>query len=281
LKYALRLCTKEGKIKACVLIYGQMALYEEAVELALKVEIPLAKENADKPEDDDALRKKLWLKIAKHLVVEHKNIKKAMELLSQCDLLKIEDILPFFPDFTRIDDFKEEICSSLEDYNRHIEELKIEMEEATKSADLIRQDIKNLRNNYGSVSSGRNCDLCDYPVITREFYLFPCCHVYHSACLRNEMMKHLDKVQRARVNELLTAISQLNQESGVKKKLTSLDEKSEANVTVSVNKIDALKDELDDYIASECLYCGDMMIKSIAEAFIGSEDALDIASWSV
>lgn len=43
---------------------------------------------------------------------------------------------------------QEEICSSLEDYNRHIEELKIEMEEATKSADLIRMDIKELKNKY-------------------------------------------------------------------------------------------------------------------------------------
>ena len=30
----------------------------------------------------------------------------AMEFLQQSDLLKIEDILPFFPDFVLIDDFK-------------------------------------------------------------------------------------------------------------------------------------------------------------------------------
>ena len=29
-----------------------------------------------------------------------------MAFLEHCDLLKIEDILPFFPDFTLIDDFK-------------------------------------------------------------------------------------------------------------------------------------------------------------------------------
>jgi len=29
-----------------------------------------------------------------------------MEFLKQSDLLKIEDILPFFPDFVLIDDFK-------------------------------------------------------------------------------------------------------------------------------------------------------------------------------
>jgi uncharacterized membrane protein (GlpM family) len=29
-----------------------------------------------------------------------------MAVLQQCELLKIEDILPFFPDFVLIDDFK-------------------------------------------------------------------------------------------------------------------------------------------------------------------------------
>jgi len=46
-----------------------MGLYEEAVDLALKHDdLELARINADKPEDDDALRKKLWLKIARHVV---------------------------------------------------------------------------------------------------------------------------------------------------------------------------------------------------------------------
>jgi len=195
-KYALRLCTKENKVTACVLIYSSMGLYEEAVELALKVDIELAKFHADKPEEDDTLRKKLWLRIARHVVEEEKDIKKAMELLTQCDLLKIEDILPFFPDFTQIDQFKEEICSSLEDYNQHIEQLKTEMDEATKSADLIRMDIKELKNKYGYVAPAQKCDLCEYPVLSREFYLFPCEHCFHSDCLRKEVMKYLDNIQK-------------------------------------------------------------------------------------
>lgn len=70
----------------------------------------------------------------------------AMEFLQQSDLLKIEDILPFFPDFVLIDDFKEEICNALEEYNIHIEELKAEMDEATKSSESIRLDIRELKN---------------------------------------------------------------------------------------------------------------------------------------
>ena len=68
LKYALRLCTQEHKKRACVHIYSAMGLYEEAVELALQVDIEVAKENANKPEDDEQLRKKLWLRIARYVV---------------------------------------------------------------------------------------------------------------------------------------------------------------------------------------------------------------------
>ena len=45
-------------------------------------------------------------------------------------MVKIEDILPFFPDFVTIDHFKDAICDSLQDYSLHIQELKEEMEDA-------------------------------------------------------------------------------------------------------------------------------------------------------
>lgn len=75
----------------------------------LQVDVDLAKSCADLPEDDEELRKKLWLKIAKHVVQKEEDVKKAMNCLSSCNLLKIEDILPFFPDFVTIDHFK--VCN--------------------------------------------------------------------------------------------------------------------------------------------------------------------------
>ena len=44
--------------------------------------------------------------LARHVVEEKRDIKRAMEFLHECDLLNIEDILPFFPDFVTIDHFK-------------------------------------------------------------------------------------------------------------------------------------------------------------------------------
>lgn len=77
LDYALRLCKANNKTQACVLIYSKMGLYENSVDLALqKGDLELAKTNADRPEDDDALRKKLWLKIARYVVEEKQDIKR-------------------------------------------------------------------------------------------------------------------------------------------------------------------------------------------------------------
>ncbi len=41
-------------------------------------------------------------------------------MISTGGLLKLEDILPFFPDFVMIDNFKDAICDSLERYNRQV-----------------------------------------------------------------------------------------------------------------------------------------------------------------
>lgn len=54
---------------------------------------------------------------AQHVVEEKDDIQQAMEFLQQCDLIKIEDILPFFSDFVTIDHFKDAICNSLQVQN--------------------------------------------------------------------------------------------------------------------------------------------------------------------
>lgn len=75
-------------------------------------DIELAEINANRPEDDDPRRKKLWLKIAKHVVKHQNDAKAALSYLKKSDVLQIEDVLPFLPDFVVIDDFKVRCLSS-------------------------------------------------------------------------------------------------------------------------------------------------------------------------
>eukprot|EP00657_Telonema_sp_P-1_P008716 TRINITY_DN30505_c0_g1_i1.p1 TRINITY_DN30505_c0_g1~~TRINITY_DN30505_c0_g1_i1.p1 ORF type:complete len:100 (-),score=30.66 TRINITY_DN30505_c0_g1_i1:77-376(-) len=73
-----------------------------------------------------------------------------------------------------------------------IEMLQGEMDEATRSAESIQSDIRDLRNRYGYVASEQQCDLCGQPTLIRQFYLFPCTHVFHDDCLATKVCKHVD-----------------------------------------------------------------------------------------
>ncbi|CAL5417903.1 unnamed protein product [Camellia sinensis] len=222
-KYALRLCLKEKRMRGCVHIYSMMSMHEEAVALALQVDPELAKAEADKVEDDEDLREKLWLMVAKHVVEQEKgtkreNIRKAIAFLKETnELLKIEDILSFFLDFALINDFKEAICSSLEDYNKQIEQLKQEMNDATHGADNIRNNISALAQRYAVIDCDEDCGVCQRKILTAgwdhrmaggytsvdamaPFYVFPCGHAFHAQCLIAHVTRctHRDQAKNIR-----------------------------------------------------------------------------------
>ena len=108
---------------------------------------------------------------------------RAMRFLESTDLLKIEDILPFFPDFVVIDDFKDEIANALESYSAQIEALKNEMDDATRSAESMKEYIVGLKNRFITVDAGERCSVCSIAILTRQFYVFPCHHAFHADCL--------------------------------------------------------------------------------------------------
>ncbi|KAF9502533.1 DigA protein [Pleurotus eryngii] len=215
LDYALRLCKKTNRMQPCVHIYSKMGLWENSVDLALeKGDLELAQINADMPEDDQPLRKKLWLKIARYVVQDKKDIKTAMRFLESTDLLKIEDILPFFPDFVVIDDFKEEIAHALEGYSAHIETLKGEMDEATRTAEAIKQDIAALRNRFITIEASDVCSVCSHLLLTRQFYVFPCQHTFHADCLIGLAKEYLPSHALRRILTLQNELIKVSQLGG-------------------------------------------------------------------
>ncbi|VEN49877.1 unnamed protein product [Callosobruchus maculatus] len=258
--FALRLCHEKNLTEACVQLSGLLGLWESAVDLAITVDLELAKKMANmSPESDLELRKKLWLKIAQHVVSKKNDIEQAMEFLKQCDLIKIEDILPFFPDFVTIDHFKEAICNSLKEYNQKIQNLKEEMEEATKSAEQVRQQIQSFRNHYTIINSTDTCEICDVTLMIKPFYMFPCHHKFHSDCLLNELSPTLGPAKRNRLSELERQLKVVSNQ-------TNTDSISTASTGMSMK--DSLKSEIDNILASECLYCGENMIRNIDKPFI-------------
>ena len=108
---------------------------------------------------------------------------RAMAFIERSELLSIEDVLPYFPDFVVIDDFKDQICNALESYAKRIEDLKGEMDEASKSAQSIKEDIDKLSSRFVTVDPLEKCNICEEKLLDRQFYVFPCRHTFHANCL--------------------------------------------------------------------------------------------------
>ncbi|KAI8004501.1 Vacuolar sorting protein 18 [Camellia lanceoleosa] len=246
-KYALRLCLKEKRMRACIHIYSMMSMHEEAVALALQVDPELAKAETDKVEDDEDLRKKLWLMVAKHVVEQEKgtkreNIRKAIAFLKETDgLLKIEDILPFFPDFALIDDFK--VCQ------RKI---------------LTAGWDHRMARGYTSVGA------------MAPFYVFPCGHAFHAQCLIAHVTRCTHRDQAEYILDLQKQLTLLGGESK-ESNGTSTEEESITSMTPT----DKIRSQLDDVIACECPFCGDLMIREISLPLILPGEAYEAASWKI
>ncbi|KAJ1410729.1 Pep3/Vps18/deep orange [Sesbania bispinosa] len=253
-KYALRLCLKEKRMRACVHIYSMMSMHEEAVALALQVDPELAMAEADKVEDDEDLRKKLWLMIAKH----------------------------------------EAICSSLEDYNKQIEQLKEEMNDATHGADNIRNDISALAQRCTVIDRDEECGACRRKILTagREFsmgrgyssvgqmapfYVFPCGHAFHAQCLIAHVTRCTVEAHAEYILDLQKQLTLIGTETRRESNGTLSSEESIPSMTT----VDKLRSQLDDAIASECPFCGDLMIREISLPFILPEEERHVVSWEI
>lgn len=265
--FALRLCIAHKRVQSCVHIYCTMQQYSSAVDLALKYdEVELAATVADSSANDDVLRKKLWLKVAKKVISQTKGIKAAIEFLKRCgDLLRIEDLIPFFPDFVIIDDFKEEICAALEEYSRQIEDLKQEMDESASTAQHIKDDIKALDERYAIVEPGERCWKCRLPLLMRQFFVFPCQHAFHADCL-GEMVMGMDGIGRG-----IAGV-------GKTKRIRELQREIGRGVALGKRR-EGMVRELDGLVAGACVLCSEMAVKLVSEPFV--TDADDKREWEI
>ena len=305
-QYALRVCYEHNQPEACVAIYALMGLYEEAGTLALQADIPLAKRVIQQAESatgsqapDPHTIKRLWLLIAKTIIASHSSdLHTAMSLLKDCGSLQLEDMLPYFPDFVRIGELKDEINRSLTSYNAQIDALQADMSASTQQAADIREQLLQLKQRSIHINTSRKCDRCALPALSQPFLLFPCTHTLHAECAKAEWRAYWDKHpqsrkhaladrsarERERARERQQQRTRLQAAAGgqaVSQPPPAANGGTEWSALSKAQKEDAVLAEL---IASECCLCGSLMIDSVQLPFVAEQDPAEqkeIETWRI
>lgn len=76
-------------------------------------------------------------------VEKNVSVGECMNLLKKSNgILKVQDVLAYFPDFTSIEHFKEPLCDYLKNYSIKIQNLQKEMSETAEMANKIRGELE-------------------------------------------------------------------------------------------------------------------------------------------
>jgi len=263
MSYALRTILGTGRhFRSAIHLYMGFGLRQQAVELALKVDPSLARELAQGEDVSKDERKRLWLMIARNAATDRGGrnrpqkdvVAKVVAVLKDCgaDVLSIEDVLPFLPDFCQIDQIKDEICDALTSYSSKIEGYLKEMNECDKTCDELRDEISRLSNHRMQIRSNAKCAFTSASVLASDepFYVFPSGYCVLESALIPEVMPFLNEKQQTRVEELLHNLQDPPDDEKNSKKL-----------------VDQWQAELDGLIAADCPLTGSMMVESIDRGF--------------
>ncbi|KHN82365.1 Vacuolar protein sorting-associated protein 18 -like protein [Toxocara canis] len=288
-EFALRVCLEKTELKQCsVHLYCVDGLYDEAVSLALTFDVELAKKcamltNESAEEESDLLllgsngprfplemRRRIWMKIARFVIEEQKDVEAAMKLLKDSkDVIKIQDLLPFFPEFTTIEHFKDPLCACLKEHSGKIMELQREMKEATEVADEIHKQMAKLKKRSAIIRASDTCALCYEQALTRPVFAFACRHFFHRDCLEKEVKSEWTEEDHAKFAKLS------EKEKVLQKQLDDMDKKQISTPKKRKECGEELADvrkTMRDMTASECLLCGPAMIESVSKPFFASEE---------
>uniref|UniRef100_A0A182T741 Vacuolar protein sorting-associated protein 18 homolog n=1 Tax=Anopheles maculatus TaxID=74869 RepID=A0A182T741_9DIPT len=276
--YALRTALRHDIRPASVFLHCLLEMWVPAVRLALTLDEPeagrqLARQTAAQP-TDRVLRKRLWLLIAEHEIrgTRDEEVQRALGILQECDQLRIEDLLPYFSDFQRIDHFKEAICRSLKEYNVKIQEQRRDMEESAKSANRVRQELQTFRSRSVTVSAQEQCAVCSVYLMLKPFFVFHCGHKFHADCLERQVLPYLSPATSGRLTILKQRLAATQQmvDNGTAAAAISTASSAVPDPTAqhTISHKEKLKSEIEAIISSECLYCGQLMINALDKPFV-------------
>ncbi|XRB12553.1 vacuolar sorting protein 18 [Pseudoscourfieldia marina] len=307
---ALRLCVERRLRRPAVTLYAKLGLHDEAVDLALgggaasewrrvggwEPDVELAKsiadsagENAGDAGDEATVRRRLWLKIAVHVMTaggydDEAEVgdggigegtedgdaptrraaaaaARASAVLSEAGgHVRIEDLLPYFPDRAPVDSFRDPVCDALESYDERLRHLRDEMDASTEVAERLRRECERLSEATMTLPRGKRCDATGQPLLEKSrttgpygcspFFAFPCGHAFLAAPLAKLVCRRDVGLRGSLVRTM--------------GRLRDLGCRAPSDI------LNELRAKLDDALGSECPLCGDMASNCLARPLVQS-----------
>ncbi|KPI82683.1 hypothetical protein ABL78_8304 [Leptomonas seymouri] len=215
--YALRVCLEHGCTGAAVALYKHMRLYRDAVTTALyapgqlgsgsessaSIEEGAGGDEGTEPNAwqgvvtaEDTLRgltgkllqeelKQLWMLTAEQALANH-NVGAALAVVQESGgVLRTEDVLRRVEDASVVGDFRDAICESFDAYALTKRQLCETQEEVNQTAEGVKEDLRQARQQFGYITASQRCPLCHRPLMqssTPYFVYSNCGHVVHEPC---------------------------------------------------------------------------------------------------
>lgn len=105
-------------------------------------------------------------------------------------VIGLKDLLPLFPNTILINDIKDEIVKSLNQYYTKISQLQLEMKESLNISNNLKDQIAASVTDSArakvkaTVEPGAPCRVCEQLLVAKNYILFPnCLHGFHKDCL--------------------------------------------------------------------------------------------------
>jgi hypothetical protein len=272
-EYALSVLKRNGKIESLIYLYSLLQMHSEAVTTALEIrKIDLAKQNANNVmKFDEKLARKLWLQIANYHIRSN-NVKEALTVMNESRVIKMEELLPFFNEQESISTFKEDICKSLSSYKARIDDLNNELNESRQSQEMVKRELKTIKERCIEIEGMQACDICSKPVMKSAFYVFPCAHTFHRDCLLKiilPVLKVKDSVRHSKISATLIEIAQKEGKTPAGKGL----------IMESRESIRDMYKRLNSLLAPRCYFCSNDFIDTVKDDL--AEDPEEEKMWAI
>lgn len=261
INFILRLSLNLQRDKVSIHLMTKLKLFENAINLSLENNfIDLAKQTLNEI-DDKLLKKKLFLRLAEKLLYNatvnnmddsvsdtNSNVKAIIRSIIKDSngLIQIKDLLPIFNDMVTMGHIKDEILTSLENYNETMSNMNKEIKNSIKLKKIIVEQMQTFNERYEMLEASESCDLCNKLLTIRKFLVFPCNHCFHCDCFIRMVYNSNDIILK-------------NQLEIIQKKV--LDDKKK------FKKNQKLISKLESLMTIKCCLCSDISINTIDESF--------------